>query len=141
MSFNRRQFINSLLAIGSAGGLFAIFYPLISYLIPPKAVVADVSLIKAGKESAFPPDSSKILEFGKKPIILIRDKEGKFYADSAVCTHLQCIVQFKKNTQQIWCACHNGLYTLNGRNISGPPPRPLKQYRVNILNDQIVISK
>jgi Rieske Fe-S protein len=41
----------------------------------------------------------------------------------------------------IWCACHNGKYDLNGHNISGPPPRPLEEYRVIVQKDEIFISK
>jgi Rieske Fe-S protein len=57
------------------------------------------------------------------------------------CTHLQCTVQYRSDTQHIWCACHNGHYDLNGRNIAGPPPKPLEQYLVNIRGDEIVVSK
>ena len=52
-------------------------------------------------------------------------RTGNYRALSATCTHLGCIVQYRSDLQEIWCACHNGLYDLNGRNISGPPPRPL----------------
>jgi Rieske Fe-S protein len=41
----------------------------------------------------------------------------------------------------VWCACHNGLYDLNGKNIMGPPPKPLEAYVVNVKGDQIVVSK
>jgi len=82
-----------------------------------------------------------ILKFGRKPIILVRTEDEKFHAVSAVCTHLECIVQYKKETSQIWCACHNGMYDLKGRNVSGPPPRPLKEFVVSIVKDEIVITQ
>jgi len=50
-------------------------------------------------------------------------------------------VQYREEKQDIWCACHNGIYDLNGKNVSGPPPRPLELYRVNVKGDQIVVSK
>jgi Rieske Fe-S protein len=50
-------------------------------------------------------------------------------------------VQYKKELGLIWCACHNGKYDLNGRNVSGPPPRPLDEYRVTIQGGEIMISK
>lgn len=43
--------------------------------------------------------------------------------------------------QDIWCACHNGVYDLNGKNISCPPPRPLEPFKVNVRGDQIVVMK
>ena len=59
---------------------------------------------------------------------------------AATCTHLDCIVQYREDTKQIWCACHNGVYDLNGRNISGPPPRPLKIFDVKVVKDEIIIT-
>jgi Rieske Fe-S protein len=41
----------------------------------------------------------------------------------------------------MWCACHNGHFDLSGRNISGPPPRPLDSLTVNVQGDQIVVRK
>ena len=41
----------------------------------------------------------------------------------------------------IWCACHNGRYDLTGKNISGPPPRPLEEFKVNVRGDEIVVSR
>jgi Rieske Fe-S protein len=43
--------------------------------------------------------------------------------------------------QRIWCACHNGYYDMNGRNIAGPPPRPLTEYKVVQKGDDIIVSK
>jgi len=62
-------------------------------------------------------------------------------AFTAICTHLGCIVEYRKDLNHIWCACHNGHYNLQGVNIAGPPPRPLEQYDVNVRGDTIVVSK
>jgi len=141
MSQTRRKFINTLLGIGSLGSLGAILYPLLSYLIPPKITEAKVNSVKAGKADKFKDDSYKIVKFGREPVILIKTVDGNFKALSATCTHLQCIVQYRKDLKDIWCACHNGLYSLSGKNISGPPPRPLKQYDVKIVQDEIIITQ
>ena len=66
-------------------------------------------------------------------------------AFSAVCTHLDCTVQFKTDTSQLWCACHNGTYDLRGNVVSGPPPRGLEQFTVNLRGEgddaEIVVSR
>ena len=49
--------------------------------------------------------------------------------------------QYRADAQQIWCACHNGTFDLRGRNLSGPPPKPLEEFAVNIVNDEIFVSK
>jgi Rieske Fe-S protein len=50
-------------------------------------------------------------------------------------------VQYRKDLHEIWCACRNGLYDLNGRNISGPPPRPLEAFQVHVRGGEIVVSR
>ena len=141
MAINRRKFLNTLLGIGGIGGIMSIIYPVFEYLIPPKSTEPKVNAVKAGLDTDFPTNSSKIIKFGRQPVILIKTVDNKYKALSASCTHLDCIVQYKTDTKQIWCACHNGIYDLNGRNISGPPPRPLEEYEVKVVKNEIVITK
>ncbi len=138
---NRRDFLKYLLTGGIAGLVISVFYPLIAYLKPPKQNEVEVSSVKVGKLSEIEKDSGKIIRFGSKPVILVRTKSGEFRAFSAVCTHLNCTVQFRKDLELLWCACHNGKYDLSGRNISGPPPRPLDPFRVVIKGDEVFVSK
>jgi cytochrome b6-f complex iron-sulfur subunit len=87
------------------------------------------------------PNTGQIVKFGARPAILLRTAAGDLRAFSAVCTHLSCTVQYRPDLGNIWCACHNGRFDLNGQNIAGPPPRPLETYVVNVRAGQIVISK
>jgi cytochrome b6-f complex iron-sulfur subunit len=138
---NRRDFLNWVLGLGFFGWLAAVLYPIYSYLNPPKAPEVDVSNLEIAKVSEVPDNSSKMFKMGNKPGILIRTPDGQFRAFSAVCTHLDCTVQYKPDEKLIWCACHNGRYDLNGKNISGPPPAPLTPYKLTIKNDEIFVSK
>ena len=140
MAFNRRKFVNSLLGLGGIGSLLTIIYPAFSFLIPPKSTKPKVNSVKAGMAAEFPSNSSKIVKFGRIPVLLVKSEEGNFIALSATCTHLDCIVQYKEDTKQVWCACHNGLYDLKGRNVSGPPPRSLDNYIVKVVNNEIIIT-
>jgi cytochrome b6-f complex iron-sulfur subunit len=138
---SKRDFLQLILAGGIAAFLGAILYPIFSYLIPPKQAEVEVASVKAGKLSEIEKDSGKIIKFGTKPVILLRTADGDLRAFSAICTHLDCTVQYRKDYSTIWCACHNGKYDLHGRNISGPPPRPLDEFRVVVQGDDILISK
>lgn len=137
----RRNFLKYLLSGGLLGLAASIIYPIIAYLKPPAQREVEVSSVKAGKIVDFEKESGKIIKFGSKPVILIRTSKDDFKAYSAICTHLDCTVQYRKDMGVIWCACHNGKYDLNGHNISGPPPRPLEEYRVIVQKDEIFISK
>ena len=127
------------------GSLFAwigsILYPLIAYLKPPKQGSAEVTSVKVGKLADLQPDSGILVRFGTKPVIVVRSASGEVKAFSATCTHLDCTVQYRQDMGVIWCACHNGKYDLNGRNIAGPPPRPLDEYRVIVQGEEVSVSK
>lgn len=97
--------------------------------------------VTAGKINDIQPSTGRIVKFGSRPVLLIRVGENDLRAFSAICTHLNCTVQFQRETQQIWCACHNGRYDLNGRVLSGPPPAPLERYSVRVRGDEIVILR
>lgn len=137
---SRRRFIDFLLGTGLFMWLASLLYPIAKYLVPPKAAVLYVNSVEAGLLADFPLGSSRIIRFGRKPVIVVRQQNGNFSALSATCTHLSCTVQFKKDTEQIWCACHNGLYDLQGKNIAGPPPRPLAQYQVVLKDEKVIIA-
>ncbi len=138
---NRRDFLKYFLGGGLLAWLTIVLYPILAYMKPPKQGEVEVTSVKAGKVSAIEKDSGMIVRFGNKPVILIRSAAGEFRALSATCTHLDCTVQYRKDMGLIWCACHNGRYDLNGRNIAGPPPRPLEEYRVIVQDDDVMISR
>jgi Rieske Fe-S protein len=137
----RRDLLDWLLGTWGAGVLGAVFYPIVRFLVPPEIPESPTLTVSAGKASALLPNSAALVPFGSEPAIVVRLPGGELRAFSAVCTHLSCTVQYRQDLQQIWCACHNGHYDLNGRNISGPPPRPLQAYDVNVKGDEIVISR
>jgi len=117
-----------------------IIFPIIKYLTPPKSSEAAPTNVIAGEVGELNNNSGKIFRFGNKPGILIKTPKGDIRAYSAVCTHLECTVQYRSDLQHIWCACHNGHYDLNGKNIAGPPPRPLERYKVNTKDNNIYVS-
>ncbi|MEK6406119.1 MAG: ubiquinol-cytochrome c reductase iron-sulfur subunit [Acidobacteriota bacterium] len=137
----RRRFLNYLLGTGFGATLIAIFYPIIKFITPPQVIEATQNSVTAGKVSELALNSGTIFKFGNKPGLLIRSASGELKAFSAVCTHLDCIVQYEPDKRQIWCACHNGQYNLSGQNVGGPPPRPLEEYVVNTRGEEIVVSK
>jgi len=135
----RRDFLNILLGGGFIAWLGALFFPVFKYLEPPVVEEVKVSNVKIGAVENMEKDSGKIIKFGNKPVIVIRKQTGEYLAFGAVCTHLDCIVQYRKDYGQIYCACHNGRYDLNGRVASGPPPAPLTKYGVTIKNDEVIV--
>ena len=129
---NRRRFLNSLLGIGVVGAAVSAFIPVFRYLQPlPKAVgSAIVRLTRAQMTALSGKARSTIVRAETKKVIVFDDDSSKVRALNAVCTHEGCLVQYLPGESIIWCACHNGRYDLDGRVISGPPPKPLARYEV-----------
>lgn len=141
LSQGKRDFLKYILGGGALAWLAAVVYPIIAYLRPPAQAEVEVSSVNVGKLNDIQKESGTIIRFGNRPVILLRLASGELRAFSATCTHLDCTVQYRKDWGVIWCACHNGKYDLTGRNISGPPPRPLDEYRVIVQGDEVFVSK
>ena len=139
---SRRDFVNWLLGTSAGAVLVAVLYPVAHYLVPPRSAESTaMGVTLTVKPDDVKPNSGQIFKFGNRPGILLRTPSGELRAFTAVCTHLSCTVQYRPDVQHIWCACHNGHFDLTGRNIGGPPPRPLDAYVVNARGTQIVVSK
>jgi Rieske Fe-S protein len=120
----------------STGALFvSIVYPVFRFISPPNIPEAATAQVEAGpvNDPEIIEKGFKIIRFGADPVILIRAADGDFRAFAGTCTHLDCIVEFQSDQQRIWCNCHNGEYNLSGQVVAGPPPKPLEEYKVDLV--------
>lgn len=141
-ALSRKNFLGMMLVAGAGGLTIAAVYPVSRYLVPPASGEASVSsIVLSLKPADLAPGTGQIFKFGTRPGIIIRTPEGDIRAFSAICTHLSCTVQYREDLGHIWCACHNGHFDLNGRNIAGPPPAPLPAYEVKVRGDQILVTR
>lgn len=138
---SRRSFLNTLLGLSVLGWAGSVLFPVVEYFkIPPKRDDEPTSVV-AAKVKDLKPNQGVIFKFGTVPGILIMAADGQIKAFSAVCTHLDCTVKYRPDLQKIHCACHGGMYDLNGQNIAGPPPRPLTPFKVVTKGDDVVVSR
>ena len=137
---SRRRLLDVLLSGSVFAFLGAVLYPVVRFLAPPAGQEAVASTVVAATVSEVKPNTAKIFRFGAKPGILVRLSSGEWRAFSAVCTHLQCTVQYRTDVERIWCACHNGTFDLSGKNVAGPPPRPLDRLDVTVKGDDVIVS-
>jgi Rieske Fe-S protein len=136
-----RRWVNLLLGTGVIATIASFIYPAIRYVIPPPVTESASLSVIAAKVGQLKDNVAKVFKFGSKPAILIHTPDGKYRAFTAVCTHLGCTVQYRPDLHEIWCPCHNGKYDLHGRNVSGPPPRPLTEFQVHIQGEDIVVVR
>lgn len=145
---DRRRFINWFLGTSLGFLMASIVYPIIRFISPPRIPEPSTAQIEAGEtnDPELLQKGFKIVRFGMDPVIVIRVAENDFRALSATCTHLDCIVGYQKPENRVWCNCHGGHYDINGKNVGGPPPRPLTPFKVNLVpkssgSSVIVVSK
>lgn len=125
---------------GSAGALaIALAVPVVGFTAPRALPSAGPATV--GNVEDFPPGSAKTVLVNERPVIVIRGRDGRLQAFVALCTHLRCVVGYSAERNQIECACHRGVYSIDGQNISGPPPRPLEALVVTERGGRVVIGE
>jgi len=137
----RRRFVEYLLGGGLLASFASFLYPVLRYLVPPRTPDLGSDTVVAARVGDLKPNAGKIFRFGNRPGLLVLTPEKEYRALAATCTHLDCTMQYRDDLHQVWCACHNGIYDLNGRNVSGPPPRPLETYDVHVRGEEIIVER
>ena len=137
---NRRRLLQFILGTGIGASVLSFLYPIIGFILPPETRASAAESHEAGDADALKPNSGVVFRFGNQPALLIHTAEGELRAFNAMCPHLGCTVTYEPDSKVIWCPCHNGMFDLHGRNIAGPPPRPLDEYKVNVRDGKIIVS-
>jgi cytochrome b6-f complex iron-sulfur subunit len=145
---DRRTIVNWFFGTSFGALILSAVYPIVRFVSPPDIPEAATNEVEAGltNDPELLEKGFKIVRFGAEPVLLVRLAETDFRAFSATCTHLDCVVGYKKEKNCIWCNCHNGEYDMNGRNVAGPPPKQLAPFKVQIASKNggpgtLVISK
>ena len=116
------------LAPSSGTGKELAWFPLLSEDDVPRSGVRKAELVysASGRER-------------KSRVFIVSSAEG-IAVLSAVCSHLGCLVNYRKETREFVCPCHGGKYDISGRNIEGPPPAPLTEYPVEVKNGMVMVG-
>jgi len=56
------------------------------------------------------------------------------------CTHLGCAYHWDDQQKNFICPCHTSAFSLDGKVLSGPAPRPLDRYVTRIEGSQLLIG-
>jgi cytochrome b6-f complex iron-sulfur subunit len=92
----------------------------------------------AGKVSDF--KVGEVVPFRKERAFILKTEAG-FLAISAVCTHLNCIVNWNEMLKKFECPCHGAKFNRNGEVLEGPPPRALDLYKLQIVAGNVVVDR
>lgn len=142
---SRRTLIQ--IGVSAVGACYAgaLGYPVYRYLATPAVrarAQGQVTAVSIPEKDLPEPGTATMFLFGARPSMLIHHQDGRWVAFDAVCSHLGCTVRYDAQNQRISCPCHGGSYDVNtGEVLGGPPPKPLKAYRVEVNDGNVVVSR
>jgi menaquinol-cytochrome c reductase iron-sulfur subunit len=149
---DRRDFLMRLGIGAGAAGIAIQGAASLRSLVPNVSYDAPTT-VKVGLPMEFP-DGLKFLPDER---LFVFRQGNVFHAISAVCTHLGCTVRAEalsqpeektvggtslRLTHRFLCPCHGSKYGGDGVNVSGPAPRPLTWYHLEVAPDdgQLVVD-
>lgn len=137
----RRTFVNTLLGgwglASFAGGIIA----LLRFAFPTLGKEPDFVILKPADYLDIPANSTKAFAWGGKLGLFFRKADGTLVALKGVCSHMECNVAYKPAERKFYCSCHKGWFDENGKNIQGPPPKPLEIFVYSVEADKLIVAR
>ena len=149
---SRRKFILKI-SLGMGGlATIAVSIPVVGALLAPLLGKEEVDWVTVGAAKDFKPGTVTLVTFqnpdpkafagvtANTASWLRKGFNNDFIAFAVNCSHLGCPVRWEENANLFMCPCHGGVYYHDGTVASGPPPRPLSEYRVRIYKGNVQIQ-
>lgn len=138
---SRRTFLNSLLGGWLAAFLGGSAFALIRFAFPTVGKEPDFVVLKQDDYLTIPNNSVKPFAWGGKLGLFFKNSHGHIAALKGVCTHMECNIAYRPEEKKFYCACHKGWFDEKGKNIEGPPPRPLEFFDVIMEEEKLIIAR
>lgn len=108
----------------------------VRYLEPPQAEGFG-GVLTVGSLEEFPPGSVTRVRQGR--LYIVHNGDG-LLALYQRCTHLGCLVPWQEEEGHFVCPCHAGHYNLEGEVLSGPPPKPLSLFKLEVIEGALTVD-
>lgn len=116
--------------------------PIVGFLLPPKESLSAPSLVHAANVDQIPENAAKLVRLYGKPVLLVRAGGERYFALSAICTHMAiCQLDWDQERHQLICPCHGGAFDVYGNVVQGPAAVPLATYPVERLGENLYIRR
>jgi menaquinol-cytochrome c reductase iron-sulfur subunit len=71
---------------------------------------------------------------------VIKNQSNQVTAFAPQCTHLGCAYHWDNPSHTFVCPCHTSAFSIDGKVLSGPAPRPLDRYEVKLDGSRLQIG-
>jgi menaquinol-cytochrome c reductase iron-sulfur subunit len=72
---------------------------------------------------------------------VVKTGDQKVVAYTPQCTHLGCAYHWEEQQKYFLCPCHTSAFSLDGKVMMGPAPRPLDRYVTRIEGSKLLIGQ
>jgi Rieske Fe-S protein len=151
-NLNRRQFVKVTAASIVTLITAAIGLPALAYIIYPATQTQESDAwIPLGPLENYPVGQPTLFNFTRTKVngwektvnsygaYVVRYTEITQKVFSSTCTHLSCRVNWRNDETNFHCPCHDGVFDIEGKVVSGPPPRPLDEYENKVEDGNLFI--
>lgn len=137
----RRTFLNTLLGGWLLAFLAGSFAALFRFAFPTLGKEPDFVILKPEDYLDIPPNSTKAFAWGGKLGLFFRKPDGTRVALKGVCSHMECNITYRPEERKFYCPCHKGWFDESGKNIKGPPPKPLEIFDYTVEDDKLIVAR
>jgi len=141
-------------AIRAMGGIIAaaLSVPALVYLFFSPKSRNQSEWVDAGDVASLAPDQPVEMVFRRNRVDgwkvvsekgtawVVKNADQSVTAFGSQCTHLGCAYHWDQGKDEFVCPCHNSLFSLDGKVISGPAPRPLDRYETKIQSGKLLLG-
>ncbi len=71
---------------------------------------------------------------------VVKKSEDDIKVFSPICTHLGCRYDWDAERKLFVCPCHNSVYTIDGKVVSGPAPRGLDELPIETKDGNLYVE-
>jgi cytochrome b6-f complex iron-sulfur subunit len=135
---NRRQFLGVAWAASLVGLFGQAGASLFQFLKPRIEPGTFGDKVVAGQLDEFAPGTIRHISKGR--FYVARLEDGGLIALWQRCTHLGCTIPWRENEGRFLCPCHSSIFNPVGEVISGPAPRPMDLFPIELVEGQVVVD-
>jgi menaquinol-cytochrome c reductase iron-sulfur subunit len=150
---DRRSFQQIVIAALGAVISGAMAIPAVAYLFATPKSKRKSGWIEAGDIAQVPLNSPEEVVFRRTRIDgwktsaertsvwVIKRSPSEVIALAPQCTHLGCAYHWSDSSKTFECPCHTSAFSMDGKVLSGPAPRPLDRYDVKLEGTKLLLGE